>query len=39
MLFHSCHNITKDDFQAGVTYLDLMQNNVEALKEALEVKQ
>lgn len=39
MLFHSCHNITKDDFQAGVTYLDLMQNNVDALKDALEVKQ
>lgn len=34
-LFHSCHNITKADFDAGVTYLELMQQNVENLREAL----
>ena len=32
---HSCHNVTKDDFEQGVTYLDLMERNVQALKEAL----
>ncbi len=35
LLFHSCHNVTKEDFDNGVTYLELMQNNVEALKEGL----
>lgn len=33
--FYTCHNITADDFQAGETYLSLMQRNVESLKEAL----
>ncbi|MDR2501621.1 MAG: metal ABC transporter substrate-binding protein, partial [Oscillospiraceae bacterium] len=32
---HSCHNISRDDFQAGKTYIDIMNANVEALKEAL----
>lgn len=35
MLLHSGHNITKTDFEDGVTYLDLMWRNVETLKEAL----
>ncbi|MDR1412955.1 MAG: metal ABC transporter substrate-binding protein [Actinomycetes bacterium] len=35
-LLHACHNISKEDFQAGRTYLDLMSGNVEALKEALD---
>ncbi len=35
LLLHACHNITKDDFQNGATYLELMNNNVSALKEAL----
>jgi len=34
-LLHACHNISRDDFNNGATYLSLMQNNVEALKEAL----
>ena len=34
-LFHSCHNISKEDFENGVTYLELMEKNVDALKEAL----
>ncbi|NLT58886.1 MAG: zinc ABC transporter solute-binding protein [Clostridiales bacterium] len=34
-LLHSCHNITKAEFERGVTYLDLMLQNVETLKEAL----
>ena len=32
---HSCHNVTRDDFEQGITYLDLMERNVHALKEAL----
>lgn len=36
LLLHACHNITKDDFQNGVSYLDLMNRNVDALKEALQ---
>ena len=35
MLFHTCHNVTKAEFEGGATYLSLMQNNVEALKAAL----
>ena len=33
--FYTCHNITADDFNAGETYLSLMQRNVDSLKEAL----
>jgi zinc transport system substrate-binding protein len=32
---HACHNISRDDFQAGRTYLDIMTANVDALKQAL----
>jgi len=35
LLFNACHNVSKKDFDKGVTYLDLMYQNVEALKEAL----
>ncbi|MDR1978237.1 MAG: metal ABC transporter substrate-binding protein [Synergistaceae bacterium] len=35
LLFHACHNISRDDFQRGATYLELMTANVEALKQAL----
>jgi zinc transport system substrate-binding protein len=34
-LLHSCHNITKADFEAGKTYLDFMTANADALREAL----
>ncbi len=34
-LLNAVHNVSKDDFEAGVTYLDLMEHNVEVLKEAL----
>lgn len=33
--FHSCHNVSSDDFKNGVTYLDLMNKNAAALNEAL----
>jgi zinc transport system substrate-binding protein len=32
---HAAHNISKDDFRDGKTYIDIMKDNVEALKEAL----
>ncbi len=35
LLFHSAHNISKNDFEVGVTYLDLMNKNAENLKEGL----
>ena len=35
MQFNACHNVTKADLEAGVSYLDLMWDNVEALKSAL----
>lgn len=35
LLFHSCHNLSKDDFNSGETYLNLMRKNVEKLREAL----
>ena len=34
MLFYSCQTITRDDFEAGESYLSLMRRNVAALKEA-----
>ncbi len=34
-LFYTCHNVTADDFAAGLGYLDLMQRNIEALSAAL----
>ena len=35
LLFHSCHNVSSEELEAGATYLTLMWNNVSALKEAL----
>ena len=35
MLFHSCHNVSAEEIEAGATYLNLMWNNVKVLKEAL----
>jgi len=35
LLFHACHNVTKDEMAEGVTYIELMNQNVENLKEAL----
>ena len=33
--FHSAHNISQEDFDAGITYLDLMKRNIMVLEEAL----
>ena len=32
---HSCHNVSRQDFRDGVTILDLMKQNYENLREAL----
>lgn len=35
LLFHSCHNITAQEFESGITYIDIMKNNISNIKEAL----
>ena len=35
LLLHSCHNVSQSDFDKGVTYVDLMQQNLDHLQEAL----
>ncbi|WP_461249027.1 metal ABC transporter solute-binding protein, Zn/Mn family, partial [Treponema sp. R6D11] len=35
LLFHSIHNVTKEDFDKGVTYVSLMKQNAENLKKGL----
>ena len=34
-LLNAVHNVSKKDFEAGITYIDLMEHNVDVLKEAL----
>ncbi|MBE5957001.1 MAG: zinc ABC transporter substrate-binding protein [Lachnospiraceae bacterium] len=34
-LFHSCHNVSRDDFESGVTYLSLMEQNALNLEKGL----
>jgi zinc transport system substrate-binding protein len=36
LLLHSCHNVSREEMDAGATYLSLMGGNVAALKEALQ---
>lgn len=33
--FNSCHNLTKEDFDQGKTYLSIMNENLDAVKDAL----
>ena len=35
LLFHSCHNLTRDELERGEDYLSLMRKNLENLKIAL----
>ncbi|MDR2528943.1 MAG: metal ABC transporter substrate-binding protein [Synergistaceae bacterium] len=35
LTLHSCHNVTREEFQAGVTWLDLMKKNLENLRKGL----
>ncbi|MDU7966855.1 MAG: metal ABC transporter substrate-binding protein [Paeniclostridium sordellii] len=36
LLLHSAHNVTKEDFDKGITYIDIMNNNIGNLKEGLQ---
>lgn len=36
LLLHSCHNVSKAEMEEGVTYLSLMEQNVENLRKALQ---
>ncbi|MDD6490058.1 MAG: metal ABC transporter substrate-binding protein [Clostridia bacterium] len=35
LTFNSCHNVTQEQFDSGITYIDLMNQNAENIKEAL----
>lgn len=35
LLFHSCHNVTRREFDGGVTYMELMEKNAENLQKGL----
>lgn len=35
IMLHSCHNVTRDDLKAGVTFLDLQKSNLSILSEVL----
>ena len=35
LTLHSCHNVSKEDFENGVTYIDLMMQNAANLRKAL----
>lgn len=36
LLFHSCHNVTRQEFDSGITYLELMEQNAVNLRKGLE---
>ena len=35
LMLHSCHNVSKEDLDKGISYVDLMKQNLENLKTAL----
>ena len=35
LLFSTAHNVSKDDFEAGITFVDVMESNMSNLKKAL----
>jgi len=35
LLFHSAHNVSAEDFEAGISYVDIMRANLQNLKEAI----
>lgn len=35
LLLHSCHNVTRQEFEEGITYLQLMEQNVKNLRAGL----
>lgn len=38
LLLHGAHNISREDFQAGVTFLKLMERNYDALRKGLQCR-
>lgn len=36
MTLHSCHNVSREDFESGVTYLDIMKKNLEVIQACLD---
>ena len=36
LLLHSCHNVTRAQFDAGITYVELMEQNIENLRKGLD---
>lgn len=36
LLLHSCHNVTRSELEAGVTYAELMRGNIESLRKGLD---
>ena len=36
MEFSAAHNVSEEDFESGITYVDLMERNIRTLEEALE---
>lgn len=36
LMFQSCHNVTQEDMDSGKTYVDIMTENAQKLKEALQ---
>lgn len=35
LLLHSAHTVSKEEFETGITYLDIMKNNIQNLEEGL----
>ena len=35
LVLHSAHNVSAEDYESGITYVDIMKDNIEVLKEAL----
>ena len=31
-MFHSCHNVSRQDLEGGATYLSLMEKNLQTLQ-------
>lgn len=36
LLLHSCHNVTRAQFDSGITYVELMEQNIENLRKGID---
>lgn len=36
LLLHSCHNVTRAQFDSGITYIELMEQNIENLRRGID---